>query len=234
MTEVKRREPPTRHALPVLCLATIVAALVLQLRGSAAFDPYFGPVAPVPGTSVLVLTLLGALTFLRSRDWFAIDRPSSGPARFRFPVLLGTVLSVPPVFVDLAGGFPPDLNVLPPDSLLFYPAIAVVAETVFHVVPLALLLLVLPPLLGSPDRRHLLLGCLLVAALPEPVFQVLAGFGDSPRWANLFVGVHLVVFSSVGLWLFDRHGFLSLLTLRLAYYVWWHLVWGVLRLSVVG
>lgn len=227
-------EAPSRRPLLVLCFAAIAGALALHLTGSSAFQPYFGRINPVLGMSAVAVLAISALSFLQSHGWFVVDRPASGLRRFSIPALLASLLAVPVIIVDLAGGFPRDINVLPPEGLLFYPVIALVAETVFHIAPLAVLLFVLPWFVGSSNREGLLVVCVLVAALSEPVFQVVAGLGDSPAWATAYVAFHLFVFSLLGLWLFYRHGFFSLLALRLVYYLWWHIVWGVLRLRLLN
>lgn len=219
--------------LALLCVAAVAGSGVLHLTGSDAFQPYYGPIHPVLGTAAVLLLGFGALCLLDAGDWVRIDEPRNGLRRFTVPALLATALAIPVVLVDLLGGFPPDLNLLPPQALLFYPVIALVAEAVFHVVPLALLLLTAERLGTDVDRKKVLVACLTVVALPEPIFQVVAGHGESPAWANVYVGVHLLVFNLLAVSSFRRNGFFSMLTLRLVYYAWWHVAWGVVRIRVL-
>ena len=73
---------------------------------------------------------------------------------------------------------------------------------------------------------------LLVAALVEPVFQVVAGFSDPVlRWATAYVGLHVFLISAAQLAIFKRYDFVSMYAFRLVYYLFWHIVWGYLRLE---
>ena len=74
---------------------------------------------------------------------------------------------------------------------------------------------------------------LMLAALPEPILQVVWGLGESPGGANAYVAVHLLLFNLLAVYLFLRNGFLSMLTFRLTYYLYWHIIWGVLRLRLL-
>ena len=55
------------------------------------------------------------------------------------------------IIADFFIRYPEDINVPVPEALLFYPAVGFVAEIAFHVLPLALLLFVLAPLI-PPGR----------------------------------------------------------------------------------
>jgi hypothetical protein len=222
-----------RRVLLGLGAAAVAGAAALRLTGSTAFQPYYGSIDPVLGTAGVVAVALLSLRFLERDGWLFVDRAERGRARFAVPAAVATLLAIPVVVVDWAGGFPQDINVLPPQSLLFYPVIALVAETVFHVLPIALLAWVTARAVDVRDRRMLLVALSLVASLPEPVFQVVAGAGESPPWASAFVGVHLWIFNLFAVYLFNRNGFFSMLAFRLCYYAWWHLVWGVLRLRLL-
>jgi hypothetical protein len=222
-----------RSRLGALCLAAISGAAVLHVTGSPAFQPYFGRANPALVTGLVVAVAIASLTLLHSRKWLLVDRPAKGRRRFTLPATLATALALPVILVDVAGSFPADLNVPPPQSLLFYPVIALVAETIFHVAPVALLMLLGTRIAGYLDRRVLLWACLLTVTLLEPVFQVLAGAADSSPWVSAYVGAHLLVFNLISVYLFERSGFMSMYTFRLIYYVHWHIVWGALRLRIL-
>ena len=124
------------------------------------------------------------------------------------------------------------MNVPLPDALLFYPAIAVVAEFIFHAMPLAALCVAFPICVRGTHRRGRWVAFLTVASI-EPALQVAWGFGHSPPWANAYVGLHLLVFNWVGLMVFERKGFMAMYVLRLAYYTIWHVAWGQARLALL-
>jgi hypothetical protein len=64
------------------------------------------------------------------------------------------VVAVVIILIDLGVGLP-YRHVPPPRSFLFYPTMAVVAEIVFHVLPLSLLLVTLGPLAKRWDPTRL-------------------------------------------------------------------------------
>jgi hypothetical protein len=85
--------------------------------------------------------------------------------------ILATLFGVAVILVDW--GFQlPYSHVSPPQSFLFYPTMAVVAETVFHVLPLSLRLVVLSLLFDGQDPTRLVWLCIVLASCPEPIFQL--------------------------------------------------------------
>ena len=143
---------------------------------------------------------------------------------------LATLLAVPVIVVDLFGGFSRDINVPPPQSLLFYPLMALVAEFVFHVIPLGTVSVLAVghlPNGGVPRARS---AALVFVSMIEPVLQVVWGAGHSPGWANAYVGAHVLIINLLGLYLFARYDFFSMYFFRAAYYLLWHITWGALRL----
>ena len=137
---------------------------------------------------------------------------------------------------------PKDMNVPFPESLLFYPIIGFMAEIVFHVLPLSLLLLVLRVIF-----RNLRLGTsvsisMLTVALLEPTFQALLNVIDAPligsshqytTWAVGYDWLHIFLFNVFQLRIFKRYDFMSMYSLRFVYYLVWHVVWGHFRVGVL-
>lgn len=205
------------------------AVWMLSLSGSPAFEPYFGTLPPVPVVVVISLVAALFLGLLFRRAWTPNDLPRG--RGFGALALLACVFAIPVVAVDLLGGFPEEINVRAPASLLFYPAIAFVAESVFHVIPLGVAATITGP--SGPPRRVRLIGVVLLIATLEPILQVAWGAGGSPTWANGYVGVHVFAFNLIGLWWFFRSGFLAMYLFRVVYYLTWHVAWGVLRLDLL-
>jgi hypothetical protein len=174
------------------------------------------------------------LTLLRSRGGFEVYSPvrdSFWPVAF---TLIPTLLVVPAIAADVILGFPRQINVLAPDAFLFYPAIGYVAEVAFHLLPLTLFLLILTTTSKTPASRRLLWTGLLFTACAEPLFQVAFSLGRDPRTAlQGFIGVHLLVYSVVAVWIFRRYDFVTMYLFRLVYYAWWHIAWGTLRLHLL-
>jgi hypothetical protein len=205
-------------------MTVVVAAL---LRGSEAspLDRILGGIDPLLVALTACVLGLPALRVARGRGWIA--RGTRKPRTWLLVALLGALLTVPAVAMDLLGAFPEDMNIPLPEGLVAYPAIALVAEFAFHVIPLGLLSLLWR---REGSGRNLLVA---LVALPEPLLQVAWGAGHSPGWANALVGAHLLLFNLIGLLLLRRHGFLSAYLLRLGYYGIWHVAWGQMRLGIL-
>ena len=104
----------------------------------------------------------------------------------------------------------------------------------FHLVPLALLLLLVVRAVPPRRRDGAIAVALLLVALFEPTFQLtLGGSSQIAPWVPVFVWFHVAAFNLAQLALFRRHDLVSMLALRLAYYAIWHIGWGQLRLRVL-
>jgi hypothetical protein len=119
--------------------------------------------------------------------------------------------------------------------LFFYPSIGFVAEIVFHVVPIAVILSALPMLFKRAGRETLLWSSIAVVAFVEPVFQSLlpGSVSHLPIWAVMISAVNILAINLTQLTIFRSAGFVHMYVFRLAYYVLWHLVWGSLRLATI-
>lgn len=215
--------------LAVACVTSVAASLVLAWLGSDAYQAVLGIDYPIPSTVIVVGLGFAGWRVLSRRSW--IPAQASGLDGYRLAVSLGLVLPIPVIIVDWLGGFGPGINVAAPDAVLFYPSVAVVAEFVFHVAPLALAA-AMAGLFWSETRGLEIIG-LAAAVTVEPVLQVLWGAEASPLWANAYVGLHLLAFNVLGVYLLRRYGVLRVLLYRLSYYAVWHIGWGYLRLRLL-
>jgi len=225
-----QRAPRGRPEVLLLCGGSVLAAAAFEFVGSDAFRFLLGEYSPA--LVAIAVSVVGVLSLEASarRGWLHYAAP--GRPRLRMLVGLGAALTVPVIVVDWLGGFPPGINVRWPSALLLYPVVAVMAELVFHACPVGIAAVSWPK--GSPaaDRVGLFVA-LAVAALIEPSFQVLWVLGQSPPWANAYVGFHLLVFNIVALQVFRLRGFLAAYLFRLSYYVVWHILWGHARLGLL-
>jgi len=220
----------TTRTFVTMAAAGVVLASILTARfGSGRLAWLFGPVPDPIGVALVTGVGWYALQSIIRRGWIG-DRPG-----YLLAVVAATALAVVVVAVDLTIPFSEDTNRPWPESILYYPTVAVVAEVAFRIVPLAVLLALTgwrfdPG--GGFERR--VMTALVAVALIEVVFQVLAsvGGGDDQRLLP-FVAVHLAVFGIVELGLLRHSGLSVMLTFRLTYYLWWHIVWGHFRLSML-
>ncbi len=215
-----------------LALAALICILVLLPTSDRHFRRFFGPLNPLLVLGVATVAGMVSLWALRSGYGFAILRGRSTLRGAALSLALATALAVAIVVADLFIRYPQDMNVPVPQALLFYPAVGFIAEIVFHVLPLALLLLVLSPLAGFLGRERIVwLGVLLVALL-EPTFQILFE-RKALSWGAAYTWLHVFAIAGLQLVVFRRFDFVSMVAFRLFYYAYWHVLWGVIRLRVL-
>jgi hypothetical protein len=201
--------------------------------GGTWFRPYFGRLDPLLVFALAAAVGAVSLGFLRARAGFDVYARGRSLRGVGVAAALATLFAIPVILLDLRVPFPRELNVPPPQSLLFYPTMGCVAEICFHALPLAVLL----GLLGGLTRKRpgaLVWPCILLAALLEPVLQVSLGLSARPfSWADAYVGAHVFAFNVLQMYVFRRYDFIAMYSMRLVYYLWWHIIWGYLRLQLL-
>jgi hypothetical protein len=198
--------------------------LSLSQDGARFFETYFGSIPPLAAFAGAALVGFVSLAFLHSRGWFEIYT-SSSVRGVGVSAVIATLFAAWQVGADLlVTRFPKDINVPPPQSLLFYPAMGYVVEVLFHAFPLALLLAVLGRSNKNSNTIIIIWLCIIVVSSLEPVL-VHMRMGSSA-----YVGVFVFVFTVVELYVFRRYDFMSMYAFRLVFYIWWHIMWGYLRL----
>lgn len=193
-----------------------------------AFATYFGRLPPVLTVAVAAFAGAISLRFLENRGWWSARSPNETRRGVLYSTVAALGFASVAIAVDVWLGFPQDINVAWPDALLFYPAIAFVAEFVFHMLPLALLLVVTGWRITHSGFDSRVWTGILVVALVEAGFQVVVG--SSLRF---FVGLHLVAIGGYELLAFRRFGYIPMIWFRLAYYLAWHVIWGYARLDLL-
>ncbi|QEE35665.1 hypothetical protein FTO60_08065 [Octadecabacter sp. SW4] len=217
--------PVSRHrAYLTIAAIAVVAATLLLMSGTGSSLPVLGRLPLLPSVIVSAGLGLGALVLLDYRERLPQSHLWTAPRGLFVLAGLGALLALPPVAIDLALRFPRDLNLPLPDALFFYPAIAVVAEVQFHLIPLALLALIVP-------RWVPVWWIIAPVILVEPLFQV--AYLSGPTLQALLVLGNVTLISAVQLWLFQRYGFAAMFGLRIAFYLFWHILWGSLRLTLL-
>jgi ABC-type uncharacterized transport system YnjBCD permease subunit len=231
MSEAPSNERLRYVALGLVSLGAIGCTAILSLFPGRPFERYFGSINPLLAVASVTVAGVVSLGFLDSRGWFAMVSTGRTRRGLAVSATFATLFAVSVVPADLLLRFPRDLNVPPPQSLFFYPVIGYVVEIALHACPLALLLL----LLGSfwkqlnPNSRVWL--CILLASLLEPILQMRLGYSGKPlSWAEGFVAVHVFAFNLLQLYVFRQYDFVSMYAFRLVYYLYWHVIWGYLRL----
>jgi hypothetical protein len=205
-------------------------AVALSAVGVPAFQRFFGELPPLPIAVVLILSGVATMGCLSKAGALHVHRPpDSGALRL---LAIAALFPTPVIVVDILGGFPEDLNAPWPGALLFYPVMALLAESAFHVLPLGGAYVVGVNVLRRHPRRAAALAVVLIALI-EPVFQTMIGAGGSPWWANAYVALHVFLFNLLGLHALRRHGFVTAYLFRVTYYLVWHVAWGMVRLPIL-
>ncbi len=216
-----------QKAYAALAIFALSATAILVYGASQSLPPFFGPIEPVAVIWGVCLTGFFCVRYLDTQRALTDMQtaPGLGPGwlrPFAWAFLAGALFALPTIIADLAFGFPDDINVRFPWSVLHYPTMALVAETTFHLLPFALFLLL-------TSARGISFALIAAIALIEPAFQLLLAQSESAPLL-LFTGIHLYIFNVAQLLVFRSHGFLPMYAMRIGYYLVWHIVWGELRL----
>ena len=216
----------------IITLLVSLSALIANSSVPSAYQRYLGGIHPL--LMILILYILGMLMFsvLMREGAFAVFRRGDYKG-----ILTAAALTIPfalvVTIVDINWPFPEDMNVPFPNSIFFYASIGYIVEILLHLLPFGLLYILLGKLFPGTEGGWIVWVCILGAAILEPALQVVfAGSSDLPG-IPVFVGVHLLLINLVQLILFVKFDFLSMYSFRLVYYLWWHVIWGYLRLGVV-
>ena len=198
------------------------------------FQRFLGRANPL--LAIIFIILLGVilLSVLLSQGWFAIYKKENLKGLFRSSGL-AALLGLIAILVDLKIVSPADMNVLFPESLLFYPTIGFLVEILFHVLPLSVLLIILTSMFRTISYKKIIWVCILIVSLLEPIYQTIwmGSSNQYPLWAVVYVGFHVFLINLFQLIIFKRYDFISMYLFRLVYYLFWHIGWGHIRLKVL-
>jgi len=224
-------------------LSGVIVGLTIAARRAypLLFQRFIGGADPVIAVTGICAVGAVLLFVLWRRDGFDVVRSQPAPGLLR-AAGLASLFGLVVIAVDFAIVHPADMNVPFPQSLLFYPVMALMVEILFHALPLALLLTIAMPLVPSNLRPVIVpIGLVIVASL-EPSYQLAAALTGAPvagapytyTSATLaFDSAQVFAINLSQLWLFRRYDFMSMCAMRLVYYAIWHIAWGHARLSVL-
>ena len=232
---IDRESWSMRHQYPIFIIISIgvigVTALLVP-TSKAFFQPFFGGMQPI--LAVVSAAIVGgvSLRLLRTFGGFEIFKGRMTLRGIAVSAGFATLLGIAIIIADILIRYGEDMNVPVPEALLFYPAMGFVAEMVFHIFPLALLLVVLAPLRSRYHPNRFAWAGIIVVAVLEPTFQIVFA-GEPLSWADMYTWVHVFAIAFLQLYVFKRYDFVSMYSFRLVYYAYWHIVWGVIRLKVL-
>lgn len=219
------------NVLLVLTLVVLVCLILLDHYKGQLFERFIGDISPVITGSLISIFGFIFLSILIYKARLSIYnkehlKRALGLLWVLIPILFITI------FIDLNIGYPEDINIPFPESLVFYPVIAFFVEIVFHLLPFSILLVFLTTIFKNKDRKLLLWIIILFVAILEPSYQALF-MGTHPLWAIALLWINLYLFNIAQLYVFWRCDFVSMYVFRLAYYAVWHIAWGHIRLELL-
>lgn len=204
---------------------------IVRVNPAGFFQSFFGIIDPLIAVTIIAVVGVASLGFLQSRRWFKIFTMRGTLRGMAVSAIIATLFGIEVVIAETTNIFrlPADTNVPLPWSVMFYPVMGYVVEVVFHTLPLALLLVVLGPLFEKLNIPGLIWLCIFVVSLLEPIFQV---YSEQPfSLAQAYIGLHIFAINFLQLYVFRRYDFVSMYSFRLFYYLYWHIIWGALRLQ---
>ena len=207
----------------------ILSSVIYQTKPEA-YRILLGNLNPL--ALVFILALIGYLLLFRlSTMGFSAYRLVSVTARLQY-LGIAALLGLGMILVDYLSNLPEDINILFPYSLLYYPIFGFIVEVLFHMVPLFLTLAFTDRFTELDESR--IIYCVLLVSVLEPVFQLGLGFSvQIPLWATLYIGLNIFFINFVQLVSYRRLDLVSMYTFRLTYYLFWHIIWGNLRLRLL-
>ena len=228
------REPVSAQSLlPVVLCCTLVATLgaVGAMLDPSGFERFLGPLHPALAVGIATLLALPALAFLNRRGGFPILVAGSSRRAVTSAAGFAVLFAIGAIAADLGLRYPATINVPWSYGLFVYPVMAMIVELIFHVSLLALLLLLLRPIAAKVGETRIVWVAIVFVALLEPILQVF--WAGSLSGTEIYTAISVFLFGVVQLALFRRYGFLAMLSMRLFYYLLWHIAWGYFRLELL-
>lgn len=227
---ILNNEQNTQYLI-LLILSIVVLGIIglLDHTESLIFRRFIGGFNPTVLSLFIIIIGLVLSFILLSKSWFFIYKRESIKGFLHY-FWLAILLSSIAILIDWKIKFPADMNVPFPESLLFYPAIGFLAEIIFHLLPLSILLLLLSAIFNNRKANRLIWFCIFLVATIEPTYQILPMDGY-PAWSVLATWTNLYIFNLAQLYVFKKYDFTSMYAFRLVYYLIWHIVWGQMRLE---
>jgi hypothetical protein len=174
----------------------------IQLHSSEDyFKIYFGGLPPVLLTAAVCAVGAAGLLLLKKLAGFQLVSGRRTLRGIAVSAGLATILGVEIAVADLFIRYPADTNVPIPQAFLFYPTIGFVAEVIFHLVPLALLVLLLSPFKHRVAIKRIVTAGIVLTAFAEPAFQILFK-GDALTWASAYTFGHVFAIAFLQLMVF--------------------------------
>jgi len=184
-------------------------------------------------TTILLIAAMGFVGLILSRRtgfpeiW---DTKVSNRQRFLIPTLIGLLYGVITVLKDLPEPSPVHLRL--PHSIIFYAYGAIFLEIMLRLFAIPFVVwLISNVILRGKWRTQVFWIAVIVAALYEPLPYIREQLSSAPAIAAPSIMIEwatetLFLANVLSGWLFRKYGFLAPLTMRLSFYLVWHIIYG--------
>jgi len=210
----------------------LILTLVLFFWDKVVFTSLLGRANPIfVAAGAAFIGVLCFLIFL-DKGWFFLGA-QGGRRGYVAALGLSFFFLMNAILLDWRFRFERDINVLPPKGLFYYPVMGFIVEMLFHLMLLTIVMIIFTGLLRGQETNTAIWISILLVSLAEPIFQVAISIkqGSLDLFA-LLTGAHIFLINLGQLAIFKYYGFSATFFLRMSYYLWWHVIWGVLRLKI--
>lgn len=214
-----------------LSLIVFVFTIAVYIFNPTVFLRFTGDINPLIILLFSIFSGYFLFIFLNSKASLAIykkHRPISYLIITGISLLFGIEIIVADIWIV---DYPKGINVLFPDSLLFYPAIGYMVEILFHLLPLSTIIFLLTSF-SKLRMNKIIWISIVIVSLIEPAYQIQFA-SQSSLITVIYTSIHVFLFSLVQLMIFKRFDFISMYFFRIIFYIIWHIVWGQLRIDLL-
>lgn len=217
----------------ILFIVVMLCTVLARIQNRNIFGPHLGSANPL--VSIPIIAMIGFVCFsiLIKQKWFPVFQTVNLKG-YRLAAILSIVFCFEAIVLDLVFCFPKEMNILFPNSILYYPVVGFVVNTLFHVIIVTIVMGLLRLIASHMTLEKTIWIAILLTALVEPVYQMIFGAKvNGWTWLVVLTGIHVMLINLAQLFLFRRYDFVTMYAMRLMFYLLWHIVWGMVRLNVL-
>jgi hypothetical protein len=160
------------------------------------------------------------------------DKEIQNRGRLFIPVLIGLSFGLLSVVLDLVQPLGGEIQIEFPASLVVYPMGGILEEIIFRLLLTTLLVWLISTVILRGRWQQGIFWMVAVFVGLLYAFLQISAYSMITEEVTLLVGIHFLVligpYFVVAAYLYRRYGFFSAVAMRLADYLVWHIIWGLL------
>lgn len=182
--------------------------------------------------AIWALGLIGVILAPRAGFPGMWDKEIQNRGRFFIPVLIGLSFGLLSVVLDLVQPLGGEIQIEFPASLVVYPMGGVLEEIIFRLLLTTFLVWLISTVILRERWQQGIFWMVAVSVALLYAFLQIGTYSMIAEKVTLLVGMRFLVligaYFIVAACLYRRYGFLSAVAMRLADYLVWHIIWGLL------